>query len=48
MLVDTCNRLYRSAERLCQPSEALDARWQDGWKTVQADLEELEHYMRAA
>jgi hypothetical protein len=39
-------RITRSLEtrvlHLCQPSEALDARWREGWAAVSDDVRELE------
>jgi hypothetical protein len=40
-LIEVCNRLYRDSEALCQPSEALDIRWRDGWQALDADLASL-------
>src|SRR5947208_12082616 len=37
-IAETCNRITVNSQRLCQPSEALDVRWQEGWSTVVADL----------
>jgi hypothetical protein len=37
-LIEICNRLYRDSEALCQPSEALDVRWRDGWQALNSDL----------
>lgn len=37
-----CNRILLSTERLCQPSEALDVRWREGWKELSLLLGELE------
>lgn len=38
----TCNRLIALTRELCQPSEALDSRWRQGWKEVLEDLTALE------
>jgi hypothetical protein len=40
-LIEICNRLYRDSEVLCQPSEALDVRWRDGWQALSVDLARL-------
>ena len=42
-VLDRYNRLYERTVRLCQPSEAFDARWRQGWGTCLRDLDELEH-----
>lgn len=39
-LISSCNYLLSSTRKLCQPSEALDTRWNEGWATV---IEELTH-----
>jgi hypothetical protein len=40
-VVALCRRIYRESEHLCQPSESFDVRWQDGWRTLQRDLAQL-------
>jgi hypothetical protein len=45
-LVETCNRIYADSEALCQPSEALDMRWKNGWRAIQSDLAKLEALLR--
>lgn len=37
-----CNQLIAVTRELCQPSEALDCRWRDGWSEVLRGLERLE------
>ncbi len=41
-LVALCNGLLSSTRKLCQPSEALDTRWKEGWATVIAELADIE------
>ena len=41
-LIASCNGLLSSARKLCQPSEALDTRWNEGWATVIAELAHIE------
>lgn len=41
-VVALCRRIYQSSEHLCQPSESFDVRWEDGWRTLQRDLAQLE------
>jgi hypothetical protein len=41
-LVDICRRTYQRAERLCQPSESFDVRWEAGWAALQDDLIKLQ------
>jgi hypothetical protein len=36
------NEVFGQAEKLCQPSEALDARWKAGWSSLSETLEALE------
>jgi hypothetical protein len=38
----SCNRLIASTRQLCQPSEALDSRWRQGWNEVLNELATLE------
>ena len=47
-ILEICNRTSVNSERLCQPSEALDVRWQEGWGVVVRDLDQLEHELQAA
>jgi hypothetical protein len=37
-----CVSLLSKTRSLCQPSEALDARWRSGWAAVHQDLDLLE------
>lgn len=37
-----CNAIYADSKHLCQPSEALDARWERGWLSLRSSLEELD------
>ena len=37
-----CATLLARTRSLCQPSEALDARWRSGWAEVRQDLDRLE------
>lgn len=41
-LIASCNGLLLSTRKLCQPSEALDTRWNEGWATVIAELAHIE------
>lgn len=41
-LIASCNCLLSSTRKLCQPSEALDTRWNEGWATVIAELAHIE------
>jgi hypothetical protein len=36
------NRIQYLAEHLCQPSEALDVRWQREWATLASEIQRLE------
>ena len=45
-LIASCNRLLSSARKLCQPSEALDTRWNEGWATVLEELAHIEKQLR--
>ncbi len=38
----SCNRLIARTRHLCQPSEALDLRWRQGWHEVLEELAALE------
>src|SRR6266853_1371868 len=38
----SCNRLIFRTQQLCQPSEALDSRWKQGWHEVLQELALLE------
>src|SRR5712691_9739600 len=38
----SCNRLLARTRHLCQPSEALDSRWRQGWDEVLEELATLE------
>lgn len=38
----SCNRLIAGTRQLCQPSEALDSRWRQGWHEVLEELATLE------
>lgn len=40
-------RLETKANQLCQPSEALDARWLRGWSSVEQDLSSIEVLLSA-
>lgn len=42
-----CDTLLANTRGLCQPSEALDARWRLGWSVIQGDLDRLERRLRA-
>jgi hypothetical protein len=44
-LIDTCNHLFAKTRKLCQPSEALDTRWNYGWVSVLRDLKILEQQL---
>jgi hypothetical protein len=41
-VVTLCNRLWHRTRHLCQPSEAIDERWQREWLTLSRDLYVLE------
>ena len=45
-IVELCNRLSVATRQLCQPSEALDTRWQEGWARVVNELDELKTLLR--
>ena len=34
----SCSRLRGITEHICQPSEALDTRWREGWSEVKVEL----------
>lgn len=40
-----CRRVYQRSEHLCQPSESFDVRWEDGWRELSADLENLQNLL---
>jgi hypothetical protein len=42
-----CNQIHERTLRLCQPSEAFDARWQREWGNHMADLKKLEEAVSA-
>ena len=41
-VLTSCNRLIARTRQLCQPSEALDSRWRQGWHEVLEELATLE------
>jgi hypothetical protein len=43
----SCNRLAAISTGLCQPSEALDARWKRGWNRILPELQELKQALLA-
>ncbi len=45
-LIASCNCLLASTRKLCQPSESLDTRWNDGWATVLEELTHIEKQLR--
>jgi hypothetical protein len=45
-IVNACNNLLANTRRLCQPSEALDTRWNQGWASVLDDLGLIEEKLR--
>lgn len=47
VLVETCNSMIDTAKTLVQPSEPLDKRWKKGWSSLMADLDRIEHQLRA-
>jgi hypothetical protein len=44
-LADACETLYRLSSSICRPSEALDARWDEGWSRISPALDELERLL---
>ena len=42
VVLASCNRLIVRTRELCQPSEALDSRWRQGWQEVLEELDTLE------
>jgi len=40
-VLELCNELHAQVARLCQPSEALDTRWTDGWQDTVKGLDRL-------
>lgn len=45
-VVVTCNEIWTTSESLCQPSEALDVRWTEGWSKVMKKVAYLEECLR--
>src|SRR4051794_16774116 len=41
-LVAKCDEIRAKTLHFCQPSEALDIRWEENWESLQLDLDELE------
>lgn len=41
-LIELCNGIHAKTRRLCQPSEAFDARWKRAWAELLTDLVRLE------
>lgn len=41
-LIALCNTIHTSTVRLCQPSEALDQRWESAWRELSKQLDLLE------
>lgn len=46
-LIEVANNVLALSRHLCQPSEALDARWKAGWDKLQPALGELEAQLHA-
>lgn len=46
-VVALCRRIYQRSEHLCQPSESLDVRWEDGWRALSSDLDRLQGAVQA-
>ncbi len=44
-VVELCRRIHQNSEHLCQPSESFDVRWEDGWRTLSADLDSLQELL---
>jgi hypothetical protein len=40
-VIALCNRIFFSAQELCQPSESFDVRWEHGWVQLHAELDGL-------
>jgi hypothetical protein len=40
-VIALCNRIFSSAQELCQPSESFDVRWEHGWALLRAELDDL-------
>ena len=46
-VIDLCGQIHARTLRLCQPSEAFDARWKREWGSHMMDLERLEEAVSA-
>jgi hypothetical protein len=40
-VIALCNRIFFSAQELCQPSESFDVRWERGWALLRTELDDL-------
>ena len=40
-VIALCNRIFFSAQELCQPSESFDVRWEHGWALLRKELGDL-------
>jgi hypothetical protein len=43
----SCGRIYERSQHLCQPSESFDVRWEQGWASLDRDLDRLEDLLRS-
>jgi hypothetical protein len=46
-LAELITDIYQASDRMCQPSESLDARWRADWAELSEKLDELERVLRA-
>jgi len=44
-IIRACNTLLTETRKLCQPSEALDTRWEKGWAVVVEELKGLQQQL---
>ncbi len=44
-IIESCNNLLVETKKLCQPSEALDTRWEKGWAVVIDELKGLQRQL---
>lgn len=44
-LAEACDALYRLSSSICRPSEARDARWDEGWTRISPALDEVERLL---
>ena len=46
-VVTLCRRIHQRSQYLCQPSESFDVRWENGWRSLSADLDCLQLAVKA-